>query len=286
MFDYLVKEDEFLPVKSLKEKDLDILGSKVRREILRRCGEKPRKVSELAEGMDMDRQTVYYHLGKLKDAGLLKSEGAHPRMFSSEESALYYRPEYVEPIENPAYLSNTPGILEGFVKERRIKTKIIVGAPFPHGEYGRRHRTAYKAGDVACVLGNYGRKSKQLVHTDVEVENNPTLMENPLILVAGPRVNTITKKLNDSMPIKFDSSGDRILTGDRKSFSGEEIGFVAREEIDGNLRMIVAGISGIGTSAAIEALYSRAKELGKKGSVVQGFGTKENIEEIKILHRL
>jgi hypothetical protein len=50
--------------------------------------------------------------------------------------------------------------------------------------------------------------------------------------------------------------------------------------------MMVAGLFGLGTSAAIEALASRAQELGEKGAVVKGYGTKHNIEEVEIVEKL
>lgn len=51
-------------------------------------------------------------------------------------------------------------------------------------------------------------------------------------------------------------------------------------------RMVVAGLFGLGTSAAIEALSSRAKELGENGAIIKGYGTKNNIEEFEIIEKL
>ena len=283
MFHYLVKEDEFLPVKELNEAGLEALSSDIRREILEKASSENLKVSDLVEDLGLDRQTAYYHLEKLEDSGILESKGSRPKVFSADSSAYYFRPDFVEPEDNPLMLENVPEILNGFVENRSIKAKIVVGAPYPHGEYDRRHKTAYKAGELSAVLGNYGSRREQMIYTDTEL--NDKLRKKPLISVAGSLVNTFSGEVNNKMPAKFTKDHDHIITKEN-TYSGDETGFVARTEIDGKPRMLVAGLYGLGTSAAIEALSSRSQELGEKGAVVKGYGTKHSIEEVKIVEKL
>jgi DNA-binding transcriptional ArsR family regulator len=285
MFHYLVKEDEFLPVKEIDESGLDALSSEVRREMLERASSGKVKVSDLVEEMSMDRQTIYYHMEKLQVSGLLKSEGSRPKTFETDTSAYYFRPGFVEPEENPLMLENVPEILKGFVENRKIRARIVVGAPYPHGKYDRRHKTAYKAGEISAILGNYGRRRKQLIHTDTELDKNERLADKPLISVAGPLVNTLSNKINSKMPAKFTESHDRIIT-EGNSYTGDEKGLIARSKIDGKERIMVAGLFGLGTSAAIYALANKASQLGEKGAVVEGYGTKHNIEEVEIAENL
>jgi DNA-binding transcriptional ArsR family regulator len=283
MFHYLVKEDEFLPVKELDEKGLEALNSEVRRSIIEEVSSGGVRVSDLVEAMDMDRQTAYYHLEKLQSAGLLDSRGSRPKTFEVERSAYYFRPAFVKPEENPVMLDDVPDILQGFVQNRKINARVVVGAPYPHGEHDRRHKSAYKAGEISAVLGNYGTRRQQLIHVDTGLDDS--LRDMPLISVAGPLVNTLSDELNGKMPARFTGSHDRIIT-EKNTYSGDETGFVARREINGELRMVVAGLFGLGTSAAIEALSSRASELGEKGAVVKGYGTKHSVEEVEILEKL
>ena len=283
MFHYLVKEDEFLPAKQIDEKGLKALEDEQRRKILNMVSERDMTVSELVSELDMGRQTLYYNLEKLQEGGLITSEGSRPKYFSSDIAAYYFRPENVEPEKNPLMLENVPDILEGFVEDRKIDARVIVGAPYPHGEHDRRHKNAYKAGEITAILGNYGRKRQQLIYMDTEVDEK--IRERPLISVAGPLVNTLTDELNSEMPAKFTEGHDRIIT-ENSTYSGDETGFIAKAEVEGKERIVVAGLFGLGTSAAIEALSSRAQELGENGAVVKGYGTKHSIEEVEIVEKL
>lgn len=285
MFHYLIGEDEFLPAKEIDESGLEALSNQVRRKILRESSSGKFRVQDLVQKMDLDQQTAYYHLKKLESSGLLNSEGSRPKTYETENTAYYFRPDYVEEEENPLVLGDVPEILEGFIQERRIKSRIIVGAPYPHGETNRRHRNAYKAGEIASVLGNYGSISQQLVHTDKELSRKEHLREHPLISLGGFRVNTFTDEIRSKMPIKWEESGDKIILESGESFTGGEKGFITRAEINGEPRMVVAGISGIGASAAIHALHQIPEQLGK-GAVVEGFGTKEHIERVDVLKTL
>lgn len=283
MFHYLVKEDEFLPAKEIDEAGLKALMDEQRRQILNMVSERDMTVSDIVDEMDMGRQTVYYNIEKLQEGGLITSEGSRPKYFSSDLAAYYFRPENVEPEQNPLTLESVPEILRGFVRERKIDARIVVGAPYPHGEHDRRHKTAYKAGEISAILGNYGRRREQLIYTDTELDQD--LRERPLISVAGPLVNTLSDKLNSKLPAKFTKSHDTIIT-EKNTYSGDETGFIARTEVEGKKRLVVAGLFGLGTSAAIEALSSRTTELGDKGAVVKGYGTKHNIEEVEIVEKL
>jgi hypothetical protein len=180
-------------------------------------------------------------------------------------------------------LENVPEILQGFVENRKIKARIIIGAPYPHGEHDRRHKTAYKAGEISAILGNYGRRRQQLIYTDTELDGK--IRERPLISVAGPLVNTLSGELNGKLPAKFTASHDKIIT-EKNTYSGDEAGFIAKTDVDGRERIVVAGLFGLGTSAAIEALSSRPGSLGENGAVVRGYGTKHNIEEVEVVEKL
>lgn len=283
MFQYLVKEDEFLPAKDIDSGGLEALNSELRRQILEKLSDRKLTVDEIADELNLNQQTAYYNVEMLDEADLLNSSGGRPRRFSSDRSAYYFRPDFAEPEENPLMLENVPDILQGFVQNRKIEARIIVGAPYPHGEHDRRHKAAFKAGEISAILGNYGRRRQQLIHTDTELDEK--IRERPLISVAGPLVNTLSEELNGKLSAKFTESYNKIITGEN-TYSGDETGFVAKTEIDGSERMVVAGLFGLGTSAAIEALSSRASELGEKGAVVKGYGTKHSIEEVEIVETL
>lgn len=283
MFHYLVKEDEFLPVKEVDEEGLKALNSEIRRKILQKASEKRVSIEDLTEELNIKQQAAYYHVEDMMESGLLEASEGRPRYFEAENSAYYFRPDFVEPEDNPLMLENVPEILRGFVENSKINARIVVGAPYPHGEHNRRHKGAYRAGELSAILGNYGRRREQLIYTDTEL--NDDLRGRPLISVAGPLVNTLSDEMNGKLPAKFTDSHDKIIT-EENTYSGDETGLIARTEVNGELRMVVAGLFGLGTSAAIEALASRAEELGENGAVVRGYGTKHSIEEVQIVEKL
>jgi DNA-binding transcriptional ArsR family regulator len=65
---------------------LDALGSRVPRAILVAAGRQPTTVEELAETCDVSESTIYRHLGRLVDAGLVRKEGR-----TDSETAPTYR---------------------------------------------------------------------------------------------------------------------------------------------------------------------------------------------------
>jgi DNA-binding transcriptional ArsR family regulator len=285
MFQYLVKEDEFLPVKEIDEEGIKALDSEIRRKILEKASENKVSIGELTEELDIKEQAAYYHVEDMVESGLLEASGGRPKYFEVENTAYYFRPDFVEPEDNPLMLENVPEILRGFVENRKINARIVVGAPYPHGGHNRRHKFAYKAGEVACALGNYGRRRGQIIHTDTEVENKSDLKDDPIISIAGPLVNTFSGGLNGKLPARFTESYDKIIT-EESTYSSDEIGFVGRGEVDGNPRIVAAGLYGLGTSAAIEALSKSPSQLGVRGAVVRGYGTKQSVEEVEVLERL
>lgn len=285
MFNYLVKEGEFLPAKEIDENGLDALNSEIRRKILKLASKEEKTTKELLKNLEIDKQTLYYNLNKLEKTNLIEVKGGRPKYYKTENAAYYYEPEHVEKEDNPLILQETPKIFEGFIEKRQFTGKVVVGSPYPHGEYERRHRTSYMAGNLCFLIGNYSRSSKNVIITDTKVEDQKSYSEKPLISVSGPKVNTLSKKINHKMPIKFSETLDQILTP-QNTYKSSEYGLISKGEINDQPRMMAAGLSGIGTSAAIEALSQRADELSNKGNVVRGYGTKNNIEDVEIVEKI
>jgi DNA-binding transcriptional ArsR family regulator len=82
MFHYLVKEDEFLPVKEVDEKGLKALNSEIRRKILEKASEKKVSIQDLTESLEIKQQAAYYHVENMMDSGLLEASEGRPRYFS------------------------------------------------------------------------------------------------------------------------------------------------------------------------------------------------------------
>jgi len=280
---YLVGEDGFVPAVELGSEGLEVVSGGIRRRILSAVESGISEASGISDELGIDRQTAYYHLDRLEECGLLESEGSRPARYSVVEAAFYYRPDFVSETDRPPGITDIPEILNGFMEKGSIACGIVVGEPYLHGEYNRRHRFGYLAAELAAALGNYGRRDGEIIYTDGELDKE--IRSKPLISVAGPLVNTLSAELEDELPAGFSDDYNAVKT-EEKTYSGDNIGYVARSDVNGTPRILAAGIYALGTSAALEALSSRPEELGENGAVVKGTGTKRNVDDVDILEKL
>jgi DNA-binding transcriptional ArsR family regulator len=76
---------------------LDALGDRTRRQILRRLGEGPQPVVELARGLSVSRPAVSQHLKVLKGAGLVASRPVgNRRIYAVDPAGLLALRRYLE----------------------------------------------------------------------------------------------------------------------------------------------------------------------------------------------
>jgi DNA-binding transcriptional ArsR family regulator len=252
-----------VPAKATDASLLAALDHPIRQKILHELAKKPAYPLELARKLKVHEQKLYYHIRILQKAGAIRKVG---RFYETEKSALCYVPDYVEPIEGGVGLQAfvpVPEMLKPFVKDGVIDCKIIVGAPFAHGPHDRAARSGHLAGDVAALLGWFGRAEKKLVYMDIEMKN----LEGNLITVSGVRVNTATNALNDYLPVRYCHENHCIVSSvTEKHYHGDDIGMIARAPnpfSKGKYVLVLAGISTLGTRAAVAAFTQRFEEAVK-----------------------
>ena len=118
------------------------------------------------------------------------------------------------------------------------------------------------------------------VSLDVDVRSR-SIEQNNLIVVGGPVSNLISATINKHLPIKFSDSQPWELVSNKARYNDESVGIIAKipNPLDSSKQILfLAGISALGTKAAVIGLTRHYKEIlvrysGQKefASIVQGF---------------
>ncbi len=229
------------------------LAHPMRQKIVELLSKRKMSLKEIAKYFKTSQQKIYYHLVKLRKAGIIEEQERR----------------YFAPFLNFAFVKTKPmpyrnfGSFPPFAENGVVKCRIVVGSPDPHGKFKARARDGHIAAEVAAFFASFGTLPWPFVLTDQEVRE----VNGNLVLVGGPIVNLLSARFNELFPIRFD--GREIVTPSKR-YAEDEIGFVARASYEHGELLLVAGRTRSATRAAALAL----RELGpkiKKGVVVSGY---------------
>ncbi|MBN2042435.1 MAG: S-layer protein, partial [Candidatus Aenigmarchaeota archaeon] len=250
---------------------------------------KPVCPMDLAKSLGIHEQKVYYYFRKFRDMGLveeIRSEARHGTL------AKFYR---IKDHSFALMLDNAPkeemeitppGIkknLYPFIKERKINFMIIVGSPDPHGPWKERALDSPTAIDLGLFLGSFTNAGHGNTNYKLDIEVRENDLRNNLILVGGPVANTVTQKINDSLPVYFDTRTRNIVSKlSKKSYNEEENGFISmiQNPWDNTKKILVfAGKRFPGTRAAVLAfikdidmvMEGNRFDRASKSRVVRGY---------------
>jgi DNA-binding transcriptional ArsR family regulator len=280
------EKKRILPAKSTDAEIVAALDHPIRQRIIHELAKRSTYPLELARKMKMHEQKLYYHIRILQKTGLLKKVG---RFYEVQRNVLCYVPEYVEPIEGGVGLQAfvpVPEMMKPFVKDGVIDCKIVVGAPFPHGPLNRAARSGHLAGEVAALLGWFGRVERRFVYLDTEMAD----LKGNIIAISGMRVNTAMQQLNEYLPIRFCEEGHCIVSSiTEEHYRGHDTGMIVRmlnPFSKGHYIIVLAGISTLGTRAAVVAftqhfdrvLKGNAKNPTVFANVVRGKEVKGRVD--------
>ncbi|MEM3475992.1 MAG: S-layer protein [Candidatus Bathyarchaeia archaeon] len=257
---------------------LDVLQP-LRWKILNELLKKPLCAKDLASILNITVQTASYHLKKLNEDGLIKlvkiveKRGAIAKYYVAELNALtiLFNPILEEVLKSDfESLSRSISFLTPLLEEGKFNAKIIVGSPDIHGEYKSRARCAGYAVDLALFLGSFLPITEDLV-TKLDTEVNDKDLEKNLILIGGPKVNMVTLKINEFLPIFFDlSEGSAIISKvSGRIFRGEEEGTIQLIQNPFNLKskiLVLAGNTHIGTRASIVGFIKHLSKVAQGNS--------------------
>lgn len=247
------------------------------------AGEKCAK--DLAEAFHASEQVVCYHLRELERTGFVrlqrtvKKRGAMAKYYKAEQKAIAILPKFGtaararEGVPEQTLSEASSKLLDPFISIGRLNAHIVLGSPDTHGIFLSRARCGDRATDLALFLGSLLPLTRENnVRLDTEIAQQE-MLEN-LILVGGPKVNTVTLAVNESLPITYELTGHNLMVSrvSGRSYAGEDEGAIQSivNPINRERRIIVvAGNTYQGTRAAVLAFIKYTDEIAKGNSMNQ-----------------
>jgi DNA-binding transcriptional ArsR family regulator len=239
----------------------------------------PKYPAEMARALGTHHQTVYYHIGRLEKSGLVKRvrsrsiRGGEANLFALASDG--YAVEF--PVDGERFTSVQSAsrskllgkFFAEFIDEGEFDGWVVVGSPLQHGASQTQARDGHYAVLVGFALGQFVRLPETFpVKLDVDIRAERLLGSN-LIVVGGPRTNTIAEDLNQSLPIRFRQGGfwGSIVDEGGRSYTSEldsVVAKVANPWAKEKTCVVVAGLTGAGTKAAMIGVCNLADELFEK----------------------
>jgi hypothetical protein len=235
------------------------LGWKVFKELA-----KPVCPMDISRRLGVHEQKVYYYIRKFREAGLIREAGsesrggATARLFQARHSSLCLvmgdAPASKElNISSPAHLK----LLRPFIEDGNLNAKIIVGSPDPHGPWKSRASDSCCAIDFALFMGSF-TSGKQVPNYRLDTEVREKDLKGNLILIGGPTVNMITRRINNVLPVFIELRGNAKIKSSLsgRSYNEDEIGMVVITDNPwdrkrGSKILVIAGNRFQGTRSAI-----------------------------------
>jgi DNA-binding transcriptional ArsR family regulator len=271
--------DRLLPTRILSDpKVAQLLLQPTRWRILSELSDGGKCAKDIAHKFRTSEQVVCYHLRELERAGLvtlektIKKRGAMAKYYRAEEKAIAIVPLMKGPVPDgdlPGQTLSEPcaRMLEPFISRGHFDGHIVLGSPDAHGIFSSRARCGDRATDLALFIGSLLPVTREsIVRLDTEISEEET--KRNLIVVGGPRVNTVTMGLNEFLPITYELTGRNMmisrLTG--RSYAGEDEGSVQLITNPNNQQtktFVIAGNSYLGTRSAVLAFIKYTDEIAR-----------------------
>jgi hypothetical protein len=258
------KRASVMPIRMLDSPELlKILANPLGWKIYKELGE-PGCPMDIAKKIGVHEQKVYYYINKFRKAGLVKETGTEARhgtvakFYQIRDSAFGMKLEGAKAMEKfnidqPVHTRH----LEPFAVNGRLKARIIVGSPDPHGPFKARASDSCCAIDFALFFGAF-TDGKNIPNYKLDTEIRPKDLRGNLILIGGPTVNMITGKLNDKLPVYIDLKNDVKVVSriSDRDYGDDECGLIAVVENPWDKKskiLVLAGKRFAGTRATVLA---------------------------------
>ena len=235
---------------------LGIFSSDLAVKIIGELAKQPLCAMDIAKKMKQNEQKIYYHLRKMRNAGIVKLNGTEQRYGMTAKMFQLVSPVIATKLYNEGYDTKKANIVQDpaveeffkpFINEGKVNSSIIIGDPYPHGKFDMGSRDGAHVLDLAFLLGRLVKDNNSINYKfDTNVDSND-LKEN-LILFGEPKVNTVINKINSKLPIYFDyEKGYEIVSKASKStYDAPRIGIIIKCENPWNRHKKILVLSGIG----------------------------------------
>ena len=284
----------------LDSKHLGIFSNGLAVRIINELAKQPLCAMDVAKKLGENEQKIYYHLRKMKKAEIIKLNGTEPRygmiaklfeLVSPVIATKLYEEGHETKIFNHVSDPEIVKFFEPFILNGKMNCNVVMGDPYPHGEYGIGAVEGVHMFDFAIFLGKMLR-SPGFPNYMLDTEARDNDLKSNLILVGNPKTNTIIRKVGLPESIQFTDDGK--LVSSKKTYEDPRIGFVFKMEnpLAKNKKILVmGGIRSRGLRAAVIAVTQYSNLLmdeAKNGEfihIIEGIDKKGNkvIDSIKIL---
>jgi len=273
---YVIKKNKqgltSLPAREIFANEIKALSSQLAQRILFELSKKEMYAMELAKRLKINEQKIYYHIRNLEKAHIIGEtrsatiEGATAHYYALKEPAFVIKFKDFQKTQKIKELEIQPkSFLEPFIEDGRLNATIVVGSPDPHGPEKARSRDGYYGIDLALFFGTFLNYISNL-HVKLDTETRTEDLQNNLILIGGPVVNTITEKVNNKLHIRFDKANNWNIISNisNKVYHTDETGVIIKQKNPFNKKrfiLVVAGKRYAGTKAVMIAFLKYFKEL-------------------------
>ena len=267
------KKTTTIPVLLFKEpKKLNIFSTPLAWKIYKEFAN-PACPVDVAKKLKIHEQKVYYYVKKFRKEGLLKEvsqeqrKGTVAKFYQTKHQAFAFKsdtaPEKEIHIPSPAKSAN----LEPFIENNKLNAKIIVGSPDPHGPWKARASDSCCAIDFALFIGSF-TDGKNVPNYKLDTEIRESDLKHNLIVIGGPTVNMVTRKINNKLPIRIDIKTDYRIVSDLsgKSYTDDTHGMAVIIENPwktGKKILVIAGKRFAGTRAGVLACITKLNSILK-----------------------
>ncbi|MFP4045500.1 MAG: S-layer protein, partial [Candidatus Aenigmatarchaeota archaeon] len=150
-----------------------------------------------------------------------------------------------------------------FIEDKTFRGSIVVGSPKEHGPFLTSARDGHYAVQLGVFLGDFCDLEKRfIVKLDTEVKAEEAHDRN-LVLIGGPIANTVSRDLNEKLDVRFDWEDQWKIVSEKtgREYTGDNIGLIAKVEINGYSRLLLSGLHHKGTKSCIIGLTQYHEQI-------------------------
>jgi len=276
------KTTQLLPARVVSDPKLaQSILQPMRWRILSELSREEKCARDLATEFAASEQVICYHLRELERLGLItlerteKRRGAIAKYYRAEPKAIAVIPSTTTlrgRVSNLISLTDSASkLLNPFISQGRFNGFIVLGSPDAHGIFRSRARCGDRATDLALFIGSLLPLTREsIVRLDTEISQRE--LSSNLITIGGPKVNTLTASVNETLPITYELSGQSMMISriSGKTYAQEDEGAIQMvvNPNDQNSRvLVIAGNTYLGTRAAVLAFVKYTEDIAKGNSL-------------------
>jgi len=250
----------------LEPKHLGIFSNGLAVKIINELSRQPICAMDLGKKLKEHEQKIYYHLRKMREAGIVKLNGTELRygmtaklfelvspVIATKLNEREYQLKGMDPKTDPVVAE----FLDPFVKDGKLNARIIIGDPYSHGRFDESSTEGPFVSDIALLLGRFANNLEfPCYKLDTEIKESD--LKNNLILIGNSKTNVLIDNINNSLPLYFDETKDyRLvsrLTGN--DYTDPRIGIIIKMPSPFNKNkklLVIGGVGSRGTRAAVLA---------------------------------